>query len=135
MKKILFFTLGWLCLGLAYLGMITPGLPWSIFIVSAAYCFAKSSDKMHNWIYNHPKFGPFLTNWTEKKVFPRKMKYLMIITMSTTFLFLLVTAPLKAVLWSGGFMFLVAVWAWRFPDTIEEHQRRKDNGEKIGWLK
>lgn len=135
MKKTLFFTLGWLCLGLAYLGMVTPGLPWSIFIVSAAYCFAKSSDKMHNWIYSHPKFGPFLTNWTEKKVFPRKMKYLMIVTMSTTFLFLLLTAPLKAALWSGGFMFLVAVWAWRFPDTLEEHLRRKDNGEKIGWLK
>jgi uncharacterized membrane protein YbaN (DUF454 family) len=135
MKKTLFFILGWICLGLAYLGMVTPGLPWSIFIVSAAYCFAKSSDKMHNWIYSHPKFGPFLTNWTEKKVFPRKMKYLMIITMSTTFLFLLVTAPLKAVVWSGAFMFLVAVWAWRFPDTVEEHQRRIKNGEKIGWLK
>jgi uncharacterized membrane protein YbaN (DUF454 family) len=135
MKKTLFFILGWLCLGLAYLGMVTPGLPWSIFIVGAAYCFAKSSDRMHNWIYSHPKFGPFLTNWTEKKVFPRKMKYLMIVTMSTTFLFLLVTAPLKAALWSGGFMFLVAVWAWRFPDTLEEHQRRKDNGEKIGWIK
>lgn len=135
MKKTLFFILGWLCLGLAYLGMVTPGLPWSIFIVSAAYCFAKSSDRMHNWIYSHPKFGPFLTNWTEKKVFPRKMKYLMIVTMSTTFLFLLVTAPLKAAVWSGAFMFLVAVWAWRFPDTLEEHQRRKDNGEKIGWLK
>lgn len=135
MKKTLFFILGWLCLGLAYLGMVTPGLPWSIFIVSAAYCFAKSSDRMHNWIYSHPKFGPFLTNWTEKKVFPRKMKYLMIVTMSTTFLFLLVTAPLKAALWSGGFMFLVAVWAWRFPDTLEEYQRRKDNGEKIGWIK
>ena len=135
MKKKLFFILGWLCLGLAYLGMVTPGLPWSIFIVGAAYCFAKSSDRMYNWIYSHPKFGPFLTNWTEKKVFPRKMKYLMIVTMSTTFLFLLVTAPLKVAVWSGAFMFLVAVWAWRFPNTVEEHQRRIKNGEKIGWLK
>ena len=135
MKKKLFFILGWLCLGLAYLGMVTPGLPWSIFIVGAAYCFTKSSDRMYNWIYSHPKFGPFLTNWTEKKVFPRKMKYLMIVTMSTTFLFLLVTAPLKVALWSGAFMFLVAVWAWRFPNTVEEHQRRIKNGEKIGWLK
>ena len=135
MKKKLFFILGWLCLGLAYLGMVTPGLPWSIFIVGAAYCFAKSSDRMYNWIYSHPKFGPFLTNWTEKKVFPRKMKYLMIVTMSTTFLFLLVTAPLKVAVWSGAFMSLVAVWAWRFPNTVEEHQRRIKNGEKIGWLK
>jgi uncharacterized membrane protein YbaN (DUF454 family) len=135
MKKTLFFILGWTCLGLAYLGVVTPGLPWSIFIVGAAYFFAKSSDKMHSWIYSHPKFGPFLTNWTEKKVFPRKMKYLMIVTMSTTFLFLLVTAPLKVALWSGAFMFLVAVWAWRFPNTVEEHQRRIKNGGKIGWLK
>jgi len=33
------------------------------------------------------------------------------------------------------FMAIVAVWAWRFPGSVEEHQRRIDNSEKIGWLK
>ena len=33
------------------------------------------------------------------------------------------------------FMALVAVWAWRYPNTPEEHDRRKLNNEKIGWLK
>jgi uncharacterized membrane protein YbaN (DUF454 family) len=115
--------------------MITPGLPFSIFIVIAAYCFAKSSPKMHAWIYGHPKFGPFLKNWTEKRIFPRKMKYLMIITMSSTALFLFFTAPIKATIYSSVFMFLVAVWAWRYPDDIREHDRRLKNKEKIGWLK
>jgi hypothetical protein len=32
-------------------------------------------------------------------------------------------------------MTLVAIWAWRFPNSVEEWQRRKDNGEKIGWFK
>jgi phosphate/sulfate permease len=59
----------------------------------------------------------------------------MIVTMSSTVVFLWLTAPLKGVILSAVFMFLVAVWAWRYPDTVEEHQRRKDNGEKIGWLK
>ena len=135
MKQFLWKVLGFISLGLAYLGMVTPGLPWSCFIVFAAYCFAKGSPRMHAWIYGHPKFGPFLINWTEKKVFPRKMKYLMIVTMSTTLLFLLITAPIKASIYSGTFMFLVAVWAWRYPDTVEEYERRIKNGEKVGWLK
>lgn len=134
-KKSIFFVLGFISLFLAYLGMITPGLPWSIFIVFSAYCFAKSSDRMHRWIYGHPKFGPFLKNWTEKRIFPRKMKYLMIATMTSTALFLFFTAPLKATIYSSVFMFLVAVWAWRFPDTVEEHDRRIKNKEKVGWLK
>jgi uncharacterized membrane protein YbaN (DUF454 family) len=135
MKNVLWKLLGFTSLVLAYLGVVTPGLPWSCFVVFAAYCFAKSSPKMHRWIYGHPRFGPFLTNWTEKKVFPRKMKYLMIVTMSTTVVFLWLTAPLKGVILSAVFMFLVAVWAWRYPDTVEEYTKRKTNGEKIGWLR
>jgi len=135
MKNVLWKLLGFISLGLAYLGIITPGLPWSCFVVFSAYCFAKSSPRMHTWIYSHPRFGPFLTNWTEKKVFPRKMKYLMIVTMSSTVVFLWLTAPLKGVILSAVFMFLVAVWAWRYPDTVEEYIKRKTNGEKIGWLR
>jgi uncharacterized membrane protein YbaN (DUF454 family) len=135
MKNVLWKLLGFISLGLAYLGIITPGLPWSCFVVLAAYCFAKSSPRMYTWIYGHPRFGPFLTNWTEKKVFPRKMKYLMIVTMSTTVVFLWLTAPLRGVILSAVFMFLVAVWAWRYPDTVEEYTKRKTNGEKIGWLR
>jgi hypothetical protein len=33
------------------------------------------------------------------------------------------------------FMAIVAIWAWRFPGSIEEHQRRINSGEKVGWLK
>lgn len=135
MKKTLWKLLGFVSLGLAYVGIVTPGLPWSCFVVGAAYCFAKGSPRMHDWIYGHPTFGPFLRNWTEKKIFPRKMKYLMIVTMTSTLIFLIFTAPLKGVIMSGVFMFLVAVWAWRYPDSEFEYHRRYINGEKIGWLK
>ena len=135
MKQFLWKVLGFISLGLAYLGIITPGLPWSCFVVGAAYCFAKGSPRMHAWIYSHPRFGPFLTNWTEKKVFPRKLKYLMLVTMSSTLVFLSLTAPINGIILSGIFMFLVAIWAWRYPDSPEEYQRRKDNNKRIGWLK
>jgi uncharacterized protein len=135
-KKYFYFSLGILSLGMAYIGFVVPGIPFSIFLVISAWAFAKSSDRMHAWLYNHPWFGKFLTNWTEKQVFPQNGKYAMIAVMLFSLLFLwFTTYNLNAVLWSGSFMILVAVWAWRFPGSVKEWQRRKDNGEKIGWIK
>ena len=128
--------LGFISLGLAYVGVVVPGIPFSIFLVFAAYCFAKSSKRMHDWLYNHKYFGPFLTNWVQTRVFPTKGKYLMIVVMASSLAFLwFTTENIKAVLWSGGFMALVAIWAWRFPGSVTEHAARLEAGKKIGWLK
>jgi uncharacterized membrane protein YbaN (DUF454 family) len=135
MKKALFFVLGWLCLIMAYIGLVTPGIPFSIFLVGAAYFFARSNKKMEHWIYNHKHFGPFLTNWEKKRVFPQRGKYAMIIVMSSTVIIMSFFAPIKAVIFSAIFMALVAVWAWRYPSTVEEWQRRTDNNERIGWFR
>jgi uncharacterized protein len=136
MKQLFWKVLGFLSLGMAYVGVITPGLPYSIFVVFAAYCFAKGSPRMHAWIYNHKLFGPFLLNWETKRVFPTKMKFFMIFMMSTSLTIMwFTTGNIVAILWTAGFMALVAVWAWRFPGSVKEWQRRKDNGEKNAWLK
>lgn len=136
MSKYLWKLLGFISLGIAYLGLITPGLPFSPFVVGSAYCFAKSSPKMHNWIYNHKIFGPFLINWTEKSIMPQKMKYLMVITMVSSLIIMwFTTYNLRACVWSGTFMFLVAIWAWRFPSSVEIYEQRKNQGKKIGWFK
>lgn len=136
MKKFLWNTLGFLCLGLAYLGVITPGLPYSIWVVAAAYCFSKGSERMHNWIMNHKLFGPFLRNWGEKRVFPQKMKYFMLGMMSLSLVLMyLGNVKLIGIISTAVFMAIVAVWAWRYPSSVEEHDRRKQTGEKIGWLK
>ena len=135
-KKILWNILGFVSLGLAYIGVITPGFPYSIWVVLAAYCFSKGSERMHRWIYNHKIFGPFLTNWNEKRVFPQKMRYLMLGMMSLS-LVLMWTSGVKpiGIISTAVFMALVAVWAWRFPNSVEEHDRRVAEGKRIGWLK
>jgi uncharacterized membrane protein YbaN (DUF454 family) len=119
---------------MAYVGLITPGIPYSCFIVFAAYCFAKGSPKMHAWLYNHKIFGPFLTNWNTKRVFPNRMKYFMLAMMGTSLLIMSFTVPVKGVVYTGIFMLVVAVWAWRFPGSIEEHDKRIETGRKIGWF-
>jgi uncharacterized membrane protein YbaN (DUF454 family) len=135
MKQFLWKVLGFISLGMAYLGVITPGLPYSIFVVFAAYCFAKGSPKMHAWLYNHKLFGPFLTNWNEKRVFPIKMKYFMLAMMTTSLIIMFVTGvkPI-GVISTAVFMALVAIWAWRFPGSVEEYDKRIANGKKIGWF-
>ena len=40
-----------------------------------------------------------------------------------------------AIVGSGSFMALVAFWAWRYPGSIDEYERRVNAGKKVGWLK
>lgn len=134
--KVLWFSLGILLLVIAYLGLVLPGIPWSTPTVFAAFCFAKSSERMHSWLYNHRIFGPFLTGWKEKRIFPTKAKYFMIVTMLTSLVFLwFTTGNVTAVFSSSIFMILVAIWAWRYPGSEEEHSRRVNEGKRIAWLK
>jgi uncharacterized membrane protein YbaN (DUF454 family) len=135
LKKLFWNCLGFLSLGMAYIGVITPGIPYSCFIVFAAYCFSKGNERMHRWLYNHKLFGPFLTNWNTKRVFPNRMKYFMLAMMSTSLLIMWFTGvkPI-GILSTAIFMLFVAVWAWRFPGSVEEHDNRIAEGKKIGWF-
>jgi len=134
LKKFLWKILGFASLGMAYVGLVTPGIPYSCFIVFAAYCFAKGSPRMHAWLYNHKIFGPFLTNWNEKRVFPTKMKFFMLAMMSSSLIIMSFTVPVRGVVYTGIFMLCVAVWAWRWPGSVEEHDQRIAEGRKIGWF-
>ena len=135
-KKMAWMGLGFLSLGVAYIGVVMPGIPFSIPAVFAAYCFAKSSDRMHAWLYNHKLFGPFLTNWETKKVFPQKAKYMMLGFMAFALILMwFTTGNIKAMLWSGSFMALGAWWGWQYPSSPEEYDRRVKAGEKIGLFK
>ena len=134
-KKALWNILGFSSLGCAYIGVVTPGIPYSPFVVFAAYCFSKGSERMHKWIYNHKLFGPFLTNWNEKRVFPLKLKWFMLFMMSLS-LVLMASGGVKpiGVISTAIFMALVALWAWRYPSSVEEHDRRVSEGKKVGWI-
>jgi uncharacterized membrane protein YbaN (DUF454 family) len=135
MKKFLWKILGFLSLGMAYIGVITPGLPYSPFVVFAAYCFAKSSPKMHAWIMNHKTFGPFITNWNQKRVFPLKLKFFMLASMSVSLLIMFFTGVKTiGIISTAIFMGLVAIWAWRFPGSVAAYDQRIAEGKKVGWF-
>ncbi len=134
-KKALWFGAGIVFLGVAYIGVVTPGIPWSTPSVIAAYCFGKSSKRWHDWLLNHRLFGPFLRNWGEKRIFPTYGKLAMFVSMDLSLIIIwFTTRSWKAVGGTAFFMFLCAAWAFRYPGSPEEWQRRKAAGEKIGWF-
>jgi uncharacterized membrane protein YbaN (DUF454 family) len=135
-KKALWFSLGIIFLGIAYIGVIVPGIPWSTPSLIAAYCFSRSSERFHNYMLNHKLFGPFITNWRDGRVYPVKVKWIMFICMDASLvIFYLATQNWKATMGMGIFFALILIWAYRYPTTKEESDRRKAAGEKIGWIK
>ena len=135
-KRAFWFTLGIILVGVAYLGVLIPGLPWSTPILGATFCFAKSSPRFHAWIMNHPRFGPFIKNWSTYRVYPTAAKYLMVAVMTSSLvIFFLTVANVKATIYMAITFALIIGWATRYPGSRAEAERRIEAGEKIGWLK
>jgi len=42
--------------------------------------------------------------------------------------------PVRGIVYTGMFMLCVAIWAWRWPGSVAEHDKRIAEGRKIGWF-
>lgn len=76
-----FLLLGFLFVGLGYVGVIVPGMPTTIFMILAVWAFKKSSPRFESWLLNHRVFGPTLRDWDEHRAITLKTKYIAIATM------------------------------------------------------
>ena len=82
--KWMFNIIGSICVLLGILGILLPLLPTTPFLLLAAACYFRGSDKLYNKLINNKKLGPFIKNFQEKKAIPFKAKvYTLIILWST----------------------------------------------------
>lgn len=72
---------GGLSVALGLLGIVLPLLPTTPFLLLAAFCFARSSPRLHDWLLTHRRFGPVIHNWTEHRAIPRRAKGMAILAM------------------------------------------------------
>ena len=103
---------GMLSLALAILGIIVPGLPTTPFALLSAWLFAKSSERMYNWLLNNRFLGPRIRNYQRKQGVTRKGKVGIIIFMSSmvTISSIIVGLPLGYVILALGLIGGIVVW-------------------------
>ena len=74
--------LGFLFLGIALVGVFLPLLPTTPFVLVAAACFAKSSERRHRWLLANGTFGPMVRDWEEKRCVSCRVKAIAIASMA-----------------------------------------------------
>lgn len=107
-----------LCLVLAVLGVVVPGLPTTVFVLLAAWAAARSSVRLHAWLWQHRLFGPMLQNWAAGGCVSRRAKWsatVMMVLCGAALWFLPHTAH-----WVATFacvsMACVLLWLWQRPE-------------------
>jgi len=72
--KIILIVLGTLFVIVGTVGVFVPILPTTPFLILAAACYLRSSEKMYNWLLSNRLFGRYLKNYLEKKGIPMGVK-------------------------------------------------------------
>ena len=81
-KKAFFVVLGCLSLGLGALGAVLPLLPAFPFLMLAAFCFAKSSERLHNWFISTKLYKKNLESFVQGKGMTVKTKIRIMVTVT-----------------------------------------------------
>ncbi len=82
MKKIIYITIGGIALALGTLGTVLPILPTVPFFMLAAFCFAKSSKKLHSWFTNTKLYKDNLADFVAGKGMTVKTKVRIMVTVT-----------------------------------------------------
>ncbi|GAA3932743.1 YbaN family protein [Litoribacillus peritrichatus] len=119
---------GWSAVILGVLGIFLPILPTTPFLLLAAACFARTSDKFYYWLIHHPKLGTFIAAYLDGKGIPLKAKCYtsaLMITMMTISAYL-VQPPIWAIITMYLIAVCVSVYLFRLP-TLEVKKTESQN--------
>lgn len=74
--RLFWLALGVVALALGGLGAVLPLLPTTPFMLLAAFAFARSSQRLHDWLLGHRVFGPLIHDWRTHGAIGRRAKIL-----------------------------------------------------------
>lgn len=118
MMRSLWLIAGGLALAFGTVGIFLPLLPTVPFLLLAAFCFARGSERLHHWLLSHPVFGPPIENWRDRGAIGRRAKWAATLSVLAAFsLVVLLGAPMKALIIQVMVLTAVAVFIWTRPEA------------------
>ena len=123
-QKAFFVVLGCVSLGIGAVGAVLPLLPTFPFLLLAAFCFAKSSEKLHNWFTSTKLYQENLDDFMQGRGMTKRMKLRIMATVTALMAFGFAVMGRVPV----GRVILVAVWVFHVVyfcfgiKTIEEDE-------------
>lgn len=88
---------GTLSLGLGLLCIFVPLLPTTCFLLLAAWCYARSSQRLYNKLLNARLIGPYLRRYRDSRIIPPRVKIAALVMMWITIGYAVLTYPNLAV--------------------------------------
>ena len=107
-KKILYIGLGCIGLGLGAVGAVVPLLPAFPFLLLAAFCFARSSQRLHNWFINTKLYKNNLETYVkgEGMTWKNKIRIMITVTLLMSIGFIMMDAvPVGRIVLAGVWVF------------------------------
>lgn len=94
LKRGMYLVVGLCSLLLGLIGIAVPLLPTVPFVLLAAFCFARSNQRLHNWLMTHPWFADALQDWDRERAIRKGLKKKAYIATSFSFLVSIAIVPL-----------------------------------------
>ena len=107
-KRILFLIIGCITLAIGCVGIVLPILPTVPFFLATVFCFANSSQKLHNWFVNTKMYKKNLQSFVNKKGMTSKTKIKIIAPVTVLMTFGFVMMMIKGII--VPCIYLAIVW-------------------------
>ena len=114
-QRLLWVAAGVLMLAVGVAGVFLPLLPTTPFVLLAAFCFSRGSERCERWLLAHPRLGPMVRDWREHHAVPLRAKQLAWAMMALGVAWAAFVLPLPAVALAALLCAATAWWLWRLP--------------------
>jgi len=96
-------------------GIVLPLLPTTPFVLLAAFCFARGSERYEHWLLTHPRFGPMVQDWRAHRAVPLRAKQLAwaMMVLSSAIAWWVLPAHVRWI--PAASCAVVAAWLWSLP--------------------
>ena len=126
--KIIFISIGFICVGLGTIGIVLPLLPTTPFYLLATFCFAKGSTRFHQWFTNTTLYKKHLENYTKTRsmTITTKLSILIPVTIMLSLVFVFIDILIMKIV----IVILLLIKYWYFIFVIKTIEKN-ENYEKV----